>query len=134
MFCVIDSSVQERGAGTMGDGSGHALAHGEGVAAHKVCPGRIGVVQCVEEERRGGREQVPDVLLQRVDVLARRILRHKAVVVDGVDILVALGNLHACSRTFRFQIQAGPRERVRHIDGAVTSSQCTYHVAKAAAG
>ena len=96
----------------MGDGSGHALSHGEGVAAHKVCSGRIGVIQCVEKERRRGCEQVPDVLLQCVNVVSRRVFRHKAIVVNGVDILVALSNLHACNRTFEFQIQAGASERV----------------------
>ena len=73
--------------------SGRALPPREGVAAHKVCAVGEGVVEGVEEARRGGREQVADVLLQRIDAVPARRLGHKAVVVYRVDVPL-LGHLH----------------------------------------
>ena len=77
---------------------GGALPPGEGVAAHEVGALGKGVVQGVEEARRGGREQVADVLLQRVDALPAGRLGDKAVVVYGVDIPL-LGHLGPCKDT-----------------------------------
>jgi ribosomal protein L13E len=57
-------------------GRRHALPEAERVAAHEVGARRVGVVEGVEEERRGRAEQVLDVLRQRVDVLARGVLGH----------------------------------------------------------
>eukprot|EP00983_Pelagomonas_calceolata_P080970 1155364-Pelagomonas_calceolata.AAC.5 len=45
-----------------------------------------GIIQGVEEEGRGGGEQVMDVLLQHVDVFAGGLLAHEAVIVDGVNV------------------------------------------------
>ena len=72
---------------------GRALPPREGVATHKVCTVGEGVIEGVEEARRGGREQVADVLLQRIDAVPARRLGHEAVVVYGVDVPL-LGHLH----------------------------------------
>lgn len=34
------------------------------------------------------------MLFKGIDVLSRGVLGHKAIIINGVDILVALGNLH----------------------------------------
>lgn len=72
----------------MGDGSGDTLPEGEGVASDKVGALAVGVVEGVEKVGGGGCEEVPDVLLEDVDVLALGVLGHKAVVVDGEDVLL----------------------------------------------
>lgn len=79
---------------TMRDCCGRALPPRKGVAPHKVSALCKGVVQGIEEARRGGREQVADVLLQGIDVLATGRLCHEAVVIYGVDVLL-LGHLQA---------------------------------------
>ena len=71
---------------TVRNRSRRAFAQAEGVAAHKIRASGVRVVERVEEEGGAGREQVLDVLLQRVDLGARGVLCDKAVVVDGVDI------------------------------------------------
>ena len=53
---------------TMRDGCRGALPHAERVAANKVGALGKGVVQGVEEEGGGWRQQILDVLLQGVDV------------------------------------------------------------------
>ncbi len=77
----------------MGDSSGSPLSPGEGVAAHEICTLCKGVVECVEEQRGGGGEQVADVLLQSIYALTSGRLGHKAVIINCVDILF-LGHLH----------------------------------------
>mmetsp|Transcript_21620 Transcript_21620/g.59967 ORF Transcript_21620/g.59967 Transcript_21620/m.59967 type:complete len:261 (-) Transcript_21620:306-1088(-) len=71
---------------TMRHSSGDTLSQAEGVTAHKVCTLAEGIIQGVEEEGRGGGEQVMDVLLQHVDVFAGGLLAHEAVIVDGVNV------------------------------------------------
>jgi len=81
--------MKERTSGrqlTVRNRCGSALAQAEGVAAHKVRAGSVRVVQRVEEEWRAGREQVLDVLLQRVDLLAAGVFCDEAVIIDGVNI------------------------------------------------
>lgn len=51
-----------------------ALPEAEGVPTHKVSTLTVGVVQRVEEERGGWAEEVLDVLLKSVDVLASWVL------------------------------------------------------------
>lgn len=71
----------------MGYGSGLALTHGEGVPTNEVCALAVGIVESVEEIGGGRGEEVANVLLEGVDVMARRILGDEAVIVDGVDVL-----------------------------------------------
>ena len=71
---------------TVGDCRGDALTQTEWVPPDEIGAGRIRIVQRVEEKRRAGRKQVVNVLLQRVDLRARRVLGNEAVVVDGVHI------------------------------------------------
>ncbi|PKI55359.1 hypothetical protein CRG98_024269, partial [Punica granatum] len=63
----------------MGDGSWYTLTEAEGVSSDKVRPISKRVIEGVEEEGRGRGEEVLDVLLERIDGLARWIvcnLRH----------------------------------------------------------
>lgn len=69
----------------MRDGGGHSLPQAEGVPADKVCALAVGIIERVEEVGRRGCQQVPDVLLQHVDILARGILGHKAVIIWKVQ-------------------------------------------------
>ena len=73
----------------MGHSCWSSFSHAERVATHKVRPGGIWVIQCVEKERSGGSQKVLDVLLKGVDVLAAGSLGDEAVVVNGVDVLFA---------------------------------------------
>ena len=68
--------------------SGSPLSPGEGVAAHEVCTLRKGIVECVEEQRCRGGEQVTDVLLQSIYTLTTGSFGHKAVVINGVDVFL----------------------------------------------
>jgi hypothetical protein len=58
----------------VGHGGGGALPEAEGVSTDEVGAFAVGVVQGVEEERGGRAEQVLDVLLKSVDVLAGWVL------------------------------------------------------------
>jgi hypothetical protein len=58
----------------VGDSSVGALPEAEWVPTNKVSTLTVGVVQRVEEERGGWAEEVLDVLLKSVDVLARWVL------------------------------------------------------------
>jgi len=58
----------------VGDSSVGTLPEAEGVPTHKVSTLAVGVIQRVEEERGGWAEDVLDVLLKSIDVLAIWIL------------------------------------------------------------
>jgi len=58
----------------VGDSSVGTLPEAEGVPTHKVSTLTVGVIQRVKEERGGWAEEVLDVLLKSIDVLARWIL------------------------------------------------------------
>ncbi len=72
---------------TVGDRSWNSLSQAERIAPHKVSSLSEWVIQSVEEVWSRGRQQVLDVLLQSVNVVAFRGFGHEAVVVDRVDIL-----------------------------------------------
>jgi hypothetical protein len=65
--CIIVRDVQPQ---AVGDSSVGTLPEAEGVSTHKVSTLTVGVVQGVEEERCGRAEEVLDVLLKSIDILA----------------------------------------------------------------
>lgn len=58
----------------MRDSSLGSLPEAEGVTTDKVSAFAVGIIQGVEEERGGRAEEVLDVLLKSIDVLARWVL------------------------------------------------------------
>jgi hypothetical protein len=68
---IIVRDVQPQ---AVGDGGVSTLPEAEGVSTHKVSTLTVGVVQGVEEERGGWAEEVLDVLLKSIDILARWVL------------------------------------------------------------
>lgn len=58
----------------MGNGGLDTLTHAERIATHKVGTLAVGVVKGVEEVGGGWGEQVGDVLLESVDVVAGGVL------------------------------------------------------------
>lgn len=56
------------------DSSLGSLPEAEGVTTDKVSAFAVGIIQGVEEERGGRAEEVLDVLLKSIDVLARWVL------------------------------------------------------------
>ena len=58
----------------MGDSCGGSFPEAEGIPSHKVGPFSVGVIKSVEEEGCRWGEEVFDVLLQSIDVLARGFL------------------------------------------------------------
>ena len=59
---------------TVGHSSGNALTETERVSTAEVSTFTVGIVQCVEEKRRGWAEKVLDVLLKCVHCFSRWIL------------------------------------------------------------
>ena len=74
---------------TMRYSSGSSFPHAERIATYKVRPRGVWVIQSVEKEWCGGSQQVFDVLLKGVDVLAAGSFGDEAVIVDGVNVLFA---------------------------------------------
>lgn len=74
---------------TVRHGCRSSFPHTEWVTPNEVGAWCVWVIQCVEKEWCGGSQQILDVLFQGVDVLATGCLGNEAVVVDGVDVLLA---------------------------------------------
>lgn len=77
----------------MGHSSRNSFPHGEGVSTDEIRAWSIWIIQGVEEERRGGRKQVSDMLFQGIDICSGWVFSHKAIIIDSVDVLIALCNL-----------------------------------------
>ena len=91
----------------VGDSGGDSLPERKRVPTDKVGTLAVGVVEGVEEVGCGRGEEVPDVLLEDVDVLALWVLCHKAVVVDGENVFF-LGHHEAKAAAGRVLEGDGP--------------------------